>query len=118
MNTIKFLLKTLTVVSIYILAYSLIYSLVISKTGNNINIIVTLTISSIGMGIIGFCYANHFKKRGLIIGILIVLIHLIIIYLIKYFSTNTLDLNALKIGIQVLVGGIGGILGSNVKKVF
>ena len=72
----------------------------------------------LGMGIIGFCYANHFKKRGLIIGILIVLIHLIIIYLIKYFSTNTLDLNAIKIGIQVLVGGIGGILGSNVKKVF
>jgi putative membrane protein (TIGR04086 family) len=103
---------------IYILLYGLVYSLIISKTLTNLNTTVTLIVSSIGLGLLGFGYANHFRKRGLIIGIIVVIIHLLIIKLISFFSTNVFDINALKVCIQILMGGIGGILGGNIKKIF
>ncbi len=118
MNTLKFLLKLILTIFIYIFLYGIIYSLIISKTNNDINITTTLVISSIGMAIIGFAYANHFRKRGLIIGLTTVLLHIIVIRLLYYFSTNNFEINFLKEGIHLIVGGIGGIMGSNVKKVF
>ena len=118
MNTIKFFIKLTVVILIYILLYGIIYSAVILKTNNNINLIVTLIFSSILFGIIGFGYANHFHKYGLLIGLGVVFIHLLMIKLIYFISTNSFNIHAILVSIEIIVGGIGGILGSNIKKIF
>ena len=118
LKTLKFLIKIYSVLLIYILLYGFIYSLYISKTGNNINIIVSLSFNAVSTLLLGFGYSNHFQKRGLIIGLLITLLHISLIKVIYYFSTNKIDLNALKISIITLTGGIGGIIGTNIKKIF
>ena len=118
MNTIKFFIKTFITILLYMLIYGLIYSIIILKTSTNISILFILIFSSIGMAVISFCYGNHFKKYGLIVGLVTTIIHLLIIKLIYYFSSNTFEINALKVSIQIIVGGIGGIIGSNVKKIF
>ena len=118
MNTLKFLLKILITIITFIFLYGLIYSIIITKTNDNLNLIVTLFISSIGMAIIGFAYANHFRKKGLIVGIIVVLIHIIILKIFNYLSTNNFEINYIKETIHLIIGGIGGIMGSNIKKVF
>lgn len=118
MKTIKFLLKLITILVLYVFIYGLVYAIYLNKTGNDINKIVTLIFSGIGYLILGFGYGNHFQKRGLIIGLLVALIHLFLFKIIYYYAFNKFDLNALRICILALMGGIGGLLGGNIKKIF
>ena len=118
MKLLKFIIKTFLILLIYLLIYSLAYAIYINKTYNNINIIITLIFNSLGFLILGFCYGNNIQKRGLIIGLLTAIIHFIIIKLLYYFGSNIFEINALKTCILILSGGIGGLLGGNIKKIF
>ena len=118
MNTLKFFIKLTITILLYTLIFSLIYSIYIIKSSNNINILTTLILSSVWFLILGFCYANHFRKKGLFIGFLVSIIHFLLIKLILYLSTNEFDTNYLKICIITITGGIGGFIGGNIKKIF
>ena len=118
MKTIKFLLKLITILTFYILIYGFSYALYINKTGNNINLIIPLIFNGIGFLILGFGYGNHFQKKGLIIGLLVSLVHFFLLKIIYYFASNKFDINALGICIIILLGGIGGLIGGNIKKIF
>lgn len=118
MNTLKFLFKTISFLLIYICIYSLIYAIYINKTYNNINILITLIANSLGFLILGFCYGNHFQKKGLILGLFIATLHYIIIKLFNFLGNNAFEIDALKTCIIILSGGIGGLLGTNIKKIF
>ena len=118
MKTFIFILKTYLIILIYLLIYSLIYSIYIQKTNADCNLIIPLIFSSIGYMLLTFIWCNHIHKKGLLFGLLISLIHLVITYLICFLSTNKLDTSFLKTAILLLMGGIGGIIGTNVKKIF
>ena len=114
-NIIKFIL-IYSILIAYLLLSALIYSLYIIKTYNNHNVIIYLIISLIFYMLIGLLYANHFHKKGLIIGILASLSHLLIIKFILYLFKLEPTINVTLTIIYSLIGGIGGFLGIMFKK--
>lgn len=103
---------------LYLFLSSAIYSLVIYFNKNNFNPIIQIIIGSIGYLLIGFCYGNAIHKKGLLFGLLIGLVHFFLIKGIFFLAQNTFDFSFLLLGIDVLLAGIGGILGMNFKKIF
>ena len=118
MKTIKFILKTYLIFLIYIVLYSLFYSLYIHKTLSNINLLIPLIFGSIGYLLLSFIWCNHIHKKGLLFGLLISILHIILLTLINFLITNQFDANFIQLGIFALMGGIGGIIGTNIKKIF
>lgn len=94
------------------------YSMYIVKTMNNSNPIILLLIGALFFFFCGFTYGNHSHKKGLLIGFLVGIIHLLIIKLIAFLVTGSFSFNILQFLIYVITSGIGGIIGVNIKKIF
>lgn len=115
--------KVISFVFIYIILFlylfisSSIYALYIIKTNNNQNIIINLIITSIFYFLTAFLYSNHFHKKGLIIGILATVVHLLTIKLLLTICNIDVSFNFLLILINIVSGALGGFLGILFKKI-
>ena len=83
---------------------------------NNENIIINLIITSVFYLLIGLLYANHFHKKGLIIGILASTFHLFLIKMLFMIFSQNVTFEFALIFISIFCGGIGGFLGIIFKK--
>lgn len=110
-------IKIYTICIIYIIIISLIYSSYLIKTNNNSSNIFELIFGISTFILIGILYGNMVHKKGLFVGLISGIIHLIIINFIIYILTNELNLNFILILIYISSSALGGILGLTFKKI-
>ena len=78
------------------------YSIYILKTQKNYNSLIMLIISDIIFLFIGMLYGNHFQKKGILIGLVTGIIHIILFIIILFLTTGTFQINIGKITINIL----------------
>lgn len=112
-STIKIYIITI----LYISIISFIYSFYIMKTNNNTNPIIEIIIGASSFLLLGLLYGNLIHKKGLIIGIIIGISHILIIHFIYFLAIGKHEFNILPCIIYTICSGVGGILGVNFKKI-
>lgn len=119
-NSIKKILKGAIVSILTTLFLLIIFSIILtySKIQESAVPMVTIIISGISILIGGSLTTSNIRKNGMITGGMVGLIYIITIYLLssiitKNFSFNTYSI--VMIIVSVLSGGIGGIIGVNIK---
>lgn len=110
-------LKIYTCCIIYILITAFIYSFYLIKTNNDSNLIVELILGITSFLLLGLLYGNMIHKRGLIVGIIVGLIHILLINLIFFLSTGNFEFKIFPIIIYTISSALGGLLGITFKKI-
>ncbi len=110
-------IKIYTCCIIYILVVAFIYSFYLMKTENNSNRIVELVFGITTFLLLGLLYGNMIHKRGLIVGFIVGLIHILLISLIFFLSTGKFEMNILPTIIYIISSALGGVLGITFKKI-
>lgn len=87
------------------------------KTNNNSNKIIELILGITTFILLGILYGNMIHKRGLIIGFVTGMIHLLILYLIFYLSTGSFQFKIFPFIIYLISSSLGGVLGMSFKKI-
>jgi putative membrane protein (TIGR04086 family) len=122
-NNLKNILKGSAIAIILTLLMIAIFSILLTYTKIQENIIptVTIVISAISILIGGSLTTAKIKKNGMITGGLVGLIYILAIYLISSITTKNFSLNnysIIMIIASILAGGLGGIMGVNFKNKF
>ncbi|MGM9970573.1 MAG: TIGR04086 family membrane protein [Anaeroplasma sp.] len=110
-------LKIYLITALYLFIVAFVYSFYISKTNKNENLIVEVILGSTAFLLLGTLYGNYVHKKGLILGILIGIIHILLIKFIYFLAIGDFNLSILPTIIYTITCGIGGILGVNIKKI-
>lgn len=119
-NIAKILLKgsAISFVSLLILLFAFSAILTYTNIDESIIPIATIVINTVSI-LIGSSIATiHLKKNGILNGLIIGIIYMLLIYLISGIinSSFALELQAiLLIAFGIIAGGIGGIIGVNIK---
>lgn len=119
-NNIKVIIKGSIISFISLLIFLLIFSILLTYTNLEESTIpiATIIINTISI-LIGSSIATiHIKKNGIINGIVIGFIYMLLIYLISGILNSDFALplqSILIILFGIIAGGIGGIIGVNIK---
>lgn len=113
------IIKIYTIALLILLVLTSIYTLYLMKANViKINPIFILIIGAITFFFLGLLFANYFHKKGLLVGLLNGVIHILIISLFIFLSGNEFDnLFYLKYLLFIIASTIGGIMGVNFKKI-
>lgn len=111
-------IKIYLFILIYVLLSSLIYAFILNSSKGDFNALGKLIVGGLGFFFLGFAFANAFHKKGLLIGLIVGLIHFFIVKLSIFLAIQEFDFSVLIFFIQLLMSGIGGLLGVNLKKLF
>lgn len=103
---------------LYVFLCCFIYSFYLMKTQSENHPIIELVIGGSVFFLLGLVYGNCFHKRGLWIGLSSAIIHFFLIKLIYFLSIGTFSMHWFVFFINVILAGIGGILGTFFKKIF
>ncbi|MDE6661049.1 MAG: TIGR04086 family membrane protein [Anaeroplasmataceae bacterium] len=103
---------------LYLTVATVIYTIYINKTSQDFNLIAKLVIGGVAYMMLGFTYANAVHKKGLIIGLFVGILHFFLIALVYFLCTGKFEFQVLPFFICILLSGIGGMLGVNLKKLF
>ncbi|MDE7106525.1 MAG: TIGR04086 family membrane protein [Anaeroplasmataceae bacterium] len=117
-KNVKSGIKIYIVLLLYLTVATTVYTLYINKTNQDFNLIVKLVLGGVLYMMLGFAYANAVQKKGLIVGLFIGILHFFIIALIYFLCTGIFHFQFLPFLISILLAGIGGMLGVNLKKLF
>lgn len=111
-------LKIYLFVLIYVLLSSFIYALILNSSKGDFNALGKLIIGGLGFFFLGFAFGNAFHKKGLLVGLITGLVHFFLVKLSVFLAIQEFDFSVLIFFIQILLSGIGGLLGVNLKKLF
>lgn len=117
-KNVKSGIKIYIVLLLYLTVATTVYTLYINKTNQDFNLIVKLVLGGVLYMMLGFAYANAVQKKGLIVGLFMGILHFFIIALIYFLCTGIFNFQFLPFLISILLAGIGGMLGVNLKKLF
>lgn len=117
-SKIKSGLKIYLFAIIFLLVVCFCYSLYLSNTGNDLSLIAKIGIGGSTFLVLGLAYGNAIHKKGLLIGLLVALVHVLLFKAIIFLSVGSFDFNFLLLAIYTILGGIGGLMGVNIKKIF
>ncbi|MDE6656493.1 MAG: TIGR04086 family membrane protein [Anaeroplasmataceae bacterium] len=103
---------------LYLTIATAIYTIYINKSNQDFNLITKLVLGGVAYMMLGFTYANAVHKKGLLVGLFVGIVHFLIIELIYFLCTGIFPFEILPFFISILLAGIGGMLGVNLKKLF
>ncbi len=119
-NTAKIILKGGVISFVCLVLFLLVFSAILTYTNVNEGLIpvVTIVINAVSI-LIGSSIATiHIKKNGILNGLIIGFIYMFLIYIISGTLNNNFSLqlqSILLVIFGVIAGGIGGIIGVNIK---
>lgn len=120
MKILKNIVIGITISTILMISFILIFSLILAKTNFSekyIDCVITI-ISGVAILIGTSISTKKIKMRGAFTGILIAIIYSIILYLFSSILTGNYAINVGSIWmiiITVILGGLGGIIGVNIS---
>lgn len=120
-NNIIKLVKGATIAIISTIVFLIIFSIILSysKVQESTIPVITIIISSVSVLIGGSLTSSNIRKNGMITGGTVGIIYILVIYILSSIITKNFLLNTyslIMIISSILLGGIGGILGVNIKK--
>jgi len=110
-------IKIYAVCIFYILLISFIYSFYLIKSNNDSNNIFLLILGITTFILLGLLYGNMIHKKGLIVGILVGLSHILLINLIFFLATQEFNISFILIMIYTISSALGSVLGMTFKKI-
>jgi len=110
-------IKIYTICIIYLLLITFIYSGFLMKTNKDSNVIFEIIIGATAFIVLGLLYGNMIHKKGLIVGLLVGITHLLLINLIFFLANGEFNLSPLLAIIYTISSGLGGVLGLTFKKI-
>jgi len=119
-NTAKIILKGGVISFVCLVLFLLAFSAILTYTNVNEGLIpvVTIVINAVSI-LIGSSIATiHIKKNGILNGLIIGFIYMFLVYIISGTLNNNFSLqlqSILLIVFGIIAGGIGGIIGVNIK---
>ena len=119
-NTAKVIIKGSIISFISLIILLLVFAVVLTYTNTSENIIpvVTIIINAVSI-LIGSSIATiHIKKNGILNGAIIGAIYMLLIYIVSVILNNSFHLqiqSIVMIILGIISGGIGGIIGVNIK---
>lgn len=102
---------------LYILLITFIYSVFLIKSKNDSNVIFEIIIGATAFIVLGLLYGNMIHKKGLIVGLIVGILHILLINLIFFLASGEFELSPLLAIIYTISSGLGGVLGLTFKKI-
>lgn len=105
-------LKIYLCVFAYLFITSFVYSFYLLKTNNDSNKIVEIIFGCASFILLGLLYATSFKRKGLIVGLISGLVHMVLVDFIFILAIDEYQVNIIVSIIYIISSALGGCVGS------